>query len=266
MLAAVKMSKKDGATRRLTRTIEGIKKLRELRSSSPAFDHDIDFDRLLNFDDPDSHATVARAALQIDPEERWTQPLRAAFNAFGLDPRNPFHWRKLLIYFAEAHFGKPPPGGRSRGWTDEKLSQLLMDFAQLKRANPGKNDSDICDALRKDKDGKFDGRYKNIDKKTIRRKLQDARNPKLNGTLRLELDASVAEWLPVLKAKVEPGRWTDDHERMVRAGLLTILIYPERLLEAAAGGSVRKQDRRRLLEATVVAFFMGLEVERIRGA
>ena len=50
------------------------------------------------------------------------------------------------------------------------------------------------------------------------------------------------------------------------AGLLTILIYPERLLEAAAGGSVRKQDRRRLLEATVVAFFMGLEVERIRGA
>jgi hypothetical protein len=187
-VAVAKMSTKDGASKRLARTIEGVKKAKELQPSSLVFDH------LINFDDPDSHARIARAALQIDPKESWTRPVLAAFKEFGFDPRNPFHWRNLLIYFAEAHFGKPRPGGRARGWTDEKLGQLLEDFDQLKRANPGKNESAICDSLRRDQEGRFEGRYKNIDKGTIRRKLQDARNPKLNGALRLELDALVARF------------------------------------------------------------------------
>ena len=258
MVAAVAMAKKDGASKRLARTIESVKEAR-LRSDSLVFDH------LINFDDPDSHARIARAALQIDHEESWMRPVLAAFKEFGFDPRNPFHWRNLLVYFADAHFGKPRPGGRSRGWTDEKLHQLLEDFAQLKRASPEKNESAICDSLRRDQDDRFERRYKNLSKATIRRKLQDARNPKLNGALRLELDALVADWLPVLQAEAKPGQWTDGHGRIIRDALLTIRIRPERLLDAAVGGPIRKRDRARMQEAALVAALM-VEVERKGGA
>ena len=239
------MSRKDSASKRLARIIKDAKQAKRLKAEAG----DPDFDRLIDFDDPDNRAKIAHHALQIDPDERWTQPLWKAFKAFDFDPRNPFHWRNLLIYFADAHFGRPRWGRKPQSWTGKRLCQLLIDFAQQKRATPDKNDSEICRSLKRDKDGKFQTRYSRMSPETVRRKLQDARNPALNGPLRQALDIAMAEWLPRLQAKVEPGRWTQGHQKMIRDALFQIIVHPERLRSAEAGGPVRKADR-----ATVSGF------------
>jgi hypothetical protein len=263
------MSRKDGASKRLAKTIEGVKLAKKLSSlaeasSGKASSHDFDAD--IDFDDDDNHAKLARAALQIDSGEWWTQPLREAFEAFNFDQRNPFHWRNLLIYFADAHFGEPRRAGKPQSWTDEKLCQLLIDFAQQKRATPDKNDSEICRSLKRDKDGKFADRYSGMAAKTIRRKLQDAPNPALNRALGQALDDLMAEWLPRVRAKVESGRWTQTHVKRIRDALLQILIHPERILTAAAGGPVRKRDRESLVGAALVAALIGRQLEREESA
>ena len=76
------MSMKDGASNRLARIIEDAKQAKRLKAEAgyPDFDADIDFD------DDDNRAKLARAALQIDSDEWWTQPLREAFKAFEFRP------------------------------------------------------------------------------------------------------------------------------------------------------------------------------------
>ncbi len=205
---------------------------------------------------------LAHFALQIDDGERWSSPIRTAFDTFGLNPKNPFHWRNLLIYFVDAHFGDRGEPGRPRDWTDERLCQLLVDFATLNRVHPDKRDTEICRLLKSDKLKDFGGRYSEMEVGTIRRMLQDARNPERNGILAKALNDLASDWLPRLRTKVAPERWTEAHERMIREGLLQILIHPERIHAAEAGGPIRKTDRERLAAASLVAGLMAAEIER----
>jgi hypothetical protein len=50
-------------------------------------------------------------------------PIREAFYKFCLDPKDPWHWRLLLYYLADAHFGGRKP--KRRKWSPEDLSALL---------------------------------------------------------------------------------------------------------------------------------------------
>ena len=258
------MSRKDSASKRLARTIAHAKRARELRTNLGNAG-ERDFDRDLDLDDQNKRANLAHFALQIDDGEWWSSSTREAFDTFGLDPKNPFHWRNLLIYFADAHFRDRGEPGRPRGWTDETLCQLLFDFAALKQAHQNKRDTEICLLLKNDKQKEFGGRYNEIDAKTIRRMLQDARKPDRNSILAMALDTLVSDWLPRLRTKVEPGRWTQDHEKMICDGILQILIHPERLAAAEADGAVRKADRQKLLAASLVAGLMALELAREKG-
>jgi hypothetical protein len=110
--------------------------------------------------------------------------LHAAFETFGLDPSEPNNWRLLLALLAECFFvPKNQRGGEK--WTSEQLCQLLADIGAVKKANPDiKGDSKICDRVKE----QFD-RYAGIRAGTIRRKLQDARNPKHNRWLGKILEA-----------------------------------------------------------------------------
>jgi hypothetical protein len=63
--------------------------------------------------------------------------LRAAFEAFSLDPSKQEDWRLLLAWFAEAHFLKRGPGKEKR-WDEDALCQLLVDFRAAKKATKGK--------------------------------------------------------------------------------------------------------------------------------
>jgi hypothetical protein len=126
-------------------------------------------------------ATAAHQALSLDDLD---QPLKTAFEAFGLDPRNPFHWRKLVAYLADVHFGpKQTRHGPKQLWSDDKLCKLLQDFDEVKSRRPlvpGTKISDlqVCDWLKRHSSlGKT---YTGFIARTILRNLQRARNPKEN--------------------------------------------------------------------------------------
>jgi hypothetical protein len=74
--------------------------------------------RETDWDDVAQRSLAAHYALSLDDLDK---PLKKAFKAFGLDPRNPFHWRKLLAYFSDAHFASQ----RRRG--PQELG-LMIDF------------------------------------------------------------------------------------------------------------------------------------------
>jgi hypothetical protein len=59
--------------------------------------------------DQRTRAVAANNALTLT-DHPTNEPLRLAFEAFGLDARNPNHWRTLVDLFAWAHFGRRRPG------------------------------------------------------------------------------------------------------------------------------------------------------------
>ena len=86
---------------------------------------------------------------------------------------------------------------------------LLADFADKKKRHPNKFDADICGYIARDR---------RINKETVRRKLQDARNPARNSAL-----AAAVETL-TLKQKDEASAkhvaWTETDEQKARAECL----------------------------------------------
>jgi tetratricopeptide (TPR) repeat protein len=148
--------------------------------------------RETDWDDVAQRSLAAHHALSLDDLDK---PLKKAFKAFGLDPRNPFHWRKLLAYFCDVHFD---PRQRRRGpqklWSDGRLCQLLQDFDRIKRQLlvPGSKigDLELCERLKRHSSlGKA---YAEFSAKTVLRNLQRARNPTENCLLG-EMVATVAE-------------------------------------------------------------------------
>src|SRR6516164_5032190 len=142
--------------------------------------------------------------------------LLMAFEAFRLDPKNDGHWRLLLALFAEAFFVPSRPRGGIKYWDRGRLCQLLADFAALKKENPNvRTDGEICELVKE----KFGTRYTGQTATTLRRVLQDARNPAKNLSLKMALwkleaqpetrgmtDKQVQAYAIELIAK----RWTSD--------------------------------------------------------
>ena len=117
--------------------------------------------------------------------------LRAAFEAFGLDPNDPDNWRLLLALFAEAYFVPRRPRGGKRVWDAGRLCQLLADFAAVKdkQENRGRPKGEIYVLVKR----AFPKRYGKISAATIRDRLQDARNPDKNSVLGAVLGARPAD-------------------------------------------------------------------------
>jgi hypothetical protein len=118
----------------------------------------------------DSDPNDPLRALRLDPHWAKDQSIIKAFAAFKLDHRNSYHWRILMTYFADAHFGKPL-SGRRREWTPEKLMQLFRDVLTIKLPNPKISDAELCRQLVNDK--RLSGRYKEFRPSTLRRKLPE---------------------------------------------------------------------------------------------
>lgn len=183
--------------------------------------------RETDWNDVAQRSLAAHYALSLDDLDK---PLKKAFQAFGLDPRNPFHWRKLLAYFCDVHFD---PRQRRRGpqklWSDGRLCQLLQDFDQIKRQRtlvPGSKISDleVCKWLKRHSSlGKT---YAEFRVKTVLRNLQRARNPRENCLLG-EMVSIVAEpFIAQLHAASdERGIVLDEKwERQVRSRTLEQVI------------------------------------------
>jgi hypothetical protein len=124
--------------------------------------------------DSDAH----RLSRSIDVKQN--PSLQAVFEEFGLDPKNLDHWRLLLALLAEAYFEPRRPRGGVKKWDGHKLCQLLSDVAEVKRTNPDvRTDGKRCELVKK----RFGNRYTRQSVKTLRRKLQDARDPTRNSVL-----------------------------------------------------------------------------------
>jgi hypothetical protein len=102
------------------------------------------------------------------------KPILDAFKAFGLDHRSLSDWRALVSHLASVLFPAPGPPGAPRKLTNERLCQLLADVATYKRQKPEASDVAICTWL---------ARKWSKKPQTLRRILQNARNPKHNTEL-----------------------------------------------------------------------------------
>ena len=84
-------------------------------------------------EDRAGRAIVADKALDIS-EGADDASIIAAFDAFVLNPANPWHWRELLKIFAEEHFRPSPPAknkqGRPPTRNEEHLRMLEHHFKQ----------------------------------------------------------------------------------------------------------------------------------------
>jgi hypothetical protein len=125
---------------------------------------------------PDGIALWDVVPQYLEPDENvaWDRPILGAFKAFDLDPRYLSHWRQLLGHLAYVLFPNRRAGPQ-RIWTDERLCRLLADVAAYKRKNPKAPDTAICNWLK--------SKWPKDSPARLRRVLQDARNPALNGEL-----------------------------------------------------------------------------------
>jgi hypothetical protein len=134
--------------------------------------------------------------------------VRDAFRASNLNPSNPEHWPFLLKGYVET-VHRRARGGPKRRWTDERYIKLGADFSKVQHRHPGKSDSDICRILAKQDD------YSGLSANTLRRKLQDARDPECNGFLDRLIESLAAEY------EVEGG----NAREQLRAWLTTGFTY-----------------------------------------
>ena len=98
-------------------------------------------------------------------------------------------------------------------WTDEQLCLLLADVAAYKRKRPEAPDTDICSWLKK--------KWPKNTPATLRRVLQEARNPKRNNKLAQMVaifECRLGPDLLALERTVEEGEvGTDAFDKEVRA-------------------------------------------------
>jgi hypothetical protein len=141
------------------------------------------------------------------------EPTLVAFNAFGLDHRSVSDWHALVSHLARVLFPKRRPPGAPRRWTDERLCLLLAHVAACKRKDPEASDTAICIRIKKKWPKESPG--------TLRRVLQYARDPALNGVLaRMAYDRITQQMLREAAAAcgvtvTKDAFWTEAEEKNI---------------------------------------------------
>jgi hypothetical protein len=98
---------------------------------------------------------------------------RAAFAAFKLKPHYPGHWLFLACVLANVVFGRMKAGAPKRRWDERRLGQLRIDVAAARRGGRTGKISEVCNILKNDALGKFDGRYKGMSVDALRHKVRN---------------------------------------------------------------------------------------------
>jgi hypothetical protein len=75
------------------------------------------------------------AALTLHRQSDYDRAIEKAFDAFGLDPEQPDHWRVLLGILADILFGERGKGPKQR-WNLETSKQLISDVDDLSSNHP----------------------------------------------------------------------------------------------------------------------------------
>jgi hypothetical protein len=137
---------------------------------------------------------VYETALHVNKDD--TQ-LKETFTDAGLDPTNPFHWRKLVQLLAALRSQKSGP---PLLWGAQELCQLMIDVQRLREEYPKKSVEEICTKLIEENE-----RYANLDvtASTPRRKWYDGLDEKMNPLLKNLLDGrNEQDWLKSREGRV----------------------------------------------------------------
>jgi hypothetical protein len=136
------------------------------------------FDTVFNFEDDRIFLLVARNTFCLS-ESKQDDPMRDAFEAAGLDHRNPRDWKTLLSCFAEAHFGDKRT--KTVKWDPIFLNEVFKDYSEVQKNNPKRSDVHFCSLLLKDK--RYKDKY-DMTLDSLRKLVRHAKNPKHNVLLR----------------------------------------------------------------------------------
>jgi hypothetical protein len=165
-----------------------------------------------------SHRLKERAG-SILFKEPIPEPIRRAFDKFGLNPSNPFAWRLLIFIFAEVHFGSHrSAAGAPTKWTGKRWCDLLSDFNQMQERHPKESEAAICGFLKKDRELRQG--YSQVSAATIRRNLQYARDPKRNEFLKKMAEYHAEELL--VSANAAPARHQEIRQKALKKTLQRI--------------------------------------------
>jgi hypothetical protein len=163
-----------------------------------------------------SHSLKERADSLLF-KEPIAEPIRRAFDEFGLNPSNPFVWRLLIFVFAEVHFGSHrSAAGAPTKWTATRWCDLLFDFNQMQARHPKASEAAICGYLKRDRE--LQHRYSDISPATIRRNLQYARDPERNAILKMRAELFAQDTL-LVSANAAPARHEETRQKAVNKAL-----------------------------------------------
>jgi hypothetical protein len=163
------------------------------------------------------------------------RPIRTAFEAFKLDPLNPFDWRLLLYMLASVHFDVPKGKvGAPTHWSDKDWCQLLADYYAVFARHPAYKKSAVCRSMKKDK--AFSGRYWfNKTPETIRRNVSRAFSPKHNRYIQL-IDQFASRVISEREAAAKKAGqpWTKAEQLLARSAACEDMIPAIMALAARA--------------------------------
>jgi hypothetical protein len=146
-----------------------------------------------DWNNPTDWAKGAQHALDLDSaSDESNTLLKKAFEKFGLDWHDPYHWRLLLQLYVQAHV----PRGRPTEWTDERLCALLHHINDARRANRNLKRREEIYRLLVKRGAPYAG--KNTD--YVEYGHKKALDPKSNKTLRMYRDEFVREAMYVHRA------------------------------------------------------------------
>jgi hypothetical protein len=128
------------------------------------------------------------AKVALDPPV--SAPLEKAFKSFGLDPKDPFHWRCLLDELATVLFGPARRRGGQLKWDEHRRRLFAVDVATARTTLtkvaargrlPAPTGEDLVAYLHR----KWPERYGRTDPETLRRYLPSG-PPRTNRSKRVE--------------------------------------------------------------------------------
>jgi hypothetical protein len=131
-----------------------------------------------DWEDEDVREVCANWALKLGQ----TAPETKVFEATGLNPKNPFHWRILFIGFCASLVQEKKTRGRKPKWI-EKRSALLRDFAIVRKDRPTISDVGICRFMKKRYPSKYGPPNQSPTAERIAREVKKAHNHSLQKTI-----------------------------------------------------------------------------------
>jgi hypothetical protein len=136
-----------------------------------------------DWDDPSVREVFANTVLKVGQNGLEAK----VFDAAGLDPKNPFHWRILLTSFCWSLLQSKQKRGRPPEWVD-RYPRLARDFAMVQKEKPSIAAVAVCRILKKRFPTIYGRQNESPSAQRIAKEVKKLQNPKFNPMLQAAID------------------------------------------------------------------------------